>query len=205
MDINHISQLLLEYRYFIVIPLAFLEGPLVAFVAATLASLGYFNMGVLAILFFINDVGLDSAYYAGGHYWGKAPWVQRMLKKFNVTPEHLEEVRVLWEKHPARTMFFGKLSYGLASTFMVVAGAVNMRFSTFIKWGAVMAVGQYGIFLGLGYFLGKTFGGTISNVITMLEYTILGVSILAIVWYVAMRYIRSKSKLMSKDDGKEVG
>lgn len=204
MDINNISHLLIEYRYWIIIPLAFLEGPLVAFAAGTLASLGYFNMAILAALFFVKDVSLDSAYYAMGHYWGKALWVQRMLKKLHVTDAHIDEVRVLWEEHPARTMFFGKLSYGLASTFMVVSGVVRMNFGTFIKWGAIMAIGQYGIFLSLGYFLGKTMGGRISDIITMVEYFIAGATIVATIWYLVLRYIRSKSKLMTEDSGGSV-
>ena len=60
MDAQSISHLLLEYRYLVLIPLATIEGPIVAFVAGTLASLRYFNIYALAAVFFIRDVGLDA-------------------------------------------------------------------------------------------------------------------------------------------------
>ncbi|MDP2665084.1 MAG: hypothetical protein Q8P23_00320, partial [bacterium] len=71
MSVDFITELILQYRYWILIPLSLIEGPVVAFVAGTLASLGYFNMSFLAVLFFVRDVGLDGVYYAIGHFGGR--------------------------------------------------------------------------------------------------------------------------------------
>src|SRR3989338_8364582 len=117
-----ITEVILQYSYWILIPLTFIEGPVVAFVAGTLAAVGYFNIYFLAILFFVRDVWLDGVYYAIGHFGARTHFVQRMLKRIGVTPDHLEQVRVIWEKRPFWTMFIGKLSYGIASAFIVVAG-----------------------------------------------------------------------------------
>src|SRR3989344_9348052 len=100
MSMDFITEILLQYRYLILIPLSLIEGPLVAFIAGTLAALGYFNMYFLAGLFFVRDVGLDGVYYAIGHFGNKTAFVQRMLKKIGITPDHLEQVRTLWKKRP---------------------------------------------------------------------------------------------------------
>ena len=60
MSVDQISQLIIEYRYFILIPLSFIEGPIVAFAAGALASLGYFNVYALAIFFFVVDMLKDA-------------------------------------------------------------------------------------------------------------------------------------------------
>src|SRR3989344_2474806 len=135
MSIDFVTQIILEYRYWILIPLSLIEGPVVAFIAGTLAAAGYFNMYFLATLFFVRDVGLDGIYYAIGHFGAKTAFVRRMLVKVGITADHLEQVRILWERRPGWTMFIGKLSYGIASAFIVVAGTVKMPLLTFFKIG----------------------------------------------------------------------
>ena len=110
MSVDFITELILQYRYWILIPLSFIEGPVVAFVAGMLASMGYFNIYFLSALFFVRDVGLDGVYYAIGHFGGRTNFAKRMLNKIGITTDHLEQVRVLWEKRPGWTMFIGKLS-----------------------------------------------------------------------------------------------
>src|SRR5579872_586989 len=110
MSVASMTHLILEYRYWILIPLSFLEGPIVAFIAGGLASLGYFNLYFLAILFFVRDVGLDGVYYAIGYFAAGTAFAKRMLGKLGVTQDHLEGVRLLWKDHAGRTMFVGKLS-----------------------------------------------------------------------------------------------
>src|SRR5271154_4469952 len=93
MTLSSTTQLIIEYRYLILIPLALIEGPIVAFIAGTLASLGYFDVYFLAIFFLVRDVTMDSIYYALGYFGGRTKFVMRMLAKIKVTPDHLEGVR----------------------------------------------------------------------------------------------------------------
>src|SRR3989344_6752112 len=95
-----ITELILEYRYWILIPLTFIEGPVVAFVAGTFAAVGFFNMYFLAALFFVRDVGLDGVYYAIGHFGGRTAFAKRMLTKIGVTMDPLAQGRGLWTKRP---------------------------------------------------------------------------------------------------------
>jgi membrane protein DedA with SNARE-associated domain len=195
------AHLIIEYRYLILIPLAIIEGPIVAFVAGTLATLGYFNIFELGIFFFVRDVGIDAVYYAIGHYGGKTAFAQRMLRKIKVTPDHLDGVRSLWEKHPLSTMFIGKLSYGVGSTFVLVAGTVKFPFKTFFKYGAIVAIVQYWSLLALGYFYGNTFGGSISNVLSNIQYVIAAVGIVITIYYIFS--FRMRSKLMKETEVEE--
>jgi membrane-associated protein len=192
MSPDFVTELILQYRYWILIPLTFIEGPVVAFVAGTLASAGLFNMYFLAVLFFVRDVGLDIAYYAIGHFGGRTAFAKRMLTKIGVTEDHLEEVRVLWERRPGWTMFVGKLSYGIAAAFIVVAGMVKMPFRLFLKYGVLVAILQYGILLFAGYFLGESLGGNITHILSNVQYAIAAVALAISAYYIFSWYMRQK-------------
>jgi membrane protein DedA with SNARE-associated domain len=192
MSVESLTELILQYRYWILIPLSFIEGPLVAFVAGTLASVGYFNMYFLAALFFVRDVGLDGVYYAIGHFGGRTAFAKRMLTKIGVTDDHLEEVRLLWAKRPGWTMFIGKLSYGIASAFIVVAGMVKMPLGKFFAYGSLVAVLQYGVLLFLGFYIGESFGGSVATIISNVQYVIAAAAIAISGYYLFTWYMRSK-------------
>ncbi|MDD3530982.1 MAG: hypothetical protein PHV99_00050 [Candidatus Pacebacteria bacterium] len=192
MSIDFITQALLQYRFWILIPLSLIEGPVVAFVAGTLAALGYFNIYFLAVFFFIRDVGLDGMYYAMGHFGGRTKFAERMLTKIGITDDHLGTVRELWERRPFTTMFIGKLSYGIASAFIVVAGMVKMPLRAFFKYGALVAVLEYGSLLLAGYFLGTSLGGSIVKAIENAQYVIAFAAIVVSGYYLFSWYMRKK-------------
>lgn len=199
MSIDFITQVILQYRYWILIPLSLIEGPVVAFVAGTLASFGYFNIYFLSALFFVRDVGLDGVYYAIGHFGGRTAFAERMLAKIGITDDHLGKVRILWEKRPFTTMFIGKLSYGIASAFIVVAGMVKMPLREFFKYGAMVAVLEYGSLLFAGYFLGESLGGKIVKVIENVQYVIAFAAIVITGYYILTWYMRRKFLAADKE------
>lgn len=192
MSVSLITALILQYRYWILIPLSFIEGPVVAFVAGTLASMGYFDMYFLAALFFIRDVGLDGLYYALGYFGGHTAFAERMLAKIHVTDDHLEKVRALWVRRPGMTMLLGKLSYGIASAFIVVAGMVKMPLFIFFKYGILVAILEYGTLLFGGYFLGASFGGSAAHVINNIQYVIAFATVAISGYYLISWYLRDK-------------
>lgn len=192
MSPDFITQLIIQYKYWILIPLTFIEGPIVAFVAGTLAAAGFFNIYGLAVLFFVRDMGLDAAYYATGYYGGHTPFAERMLAKIGITEDHIENVREIWKKRPGITMFIGKLSYGIATAFIVVAGMIKMPLHLFFGYGFIVAILQYGVLLLAGYFLGASFGGSAERIVQNVGY-VAGVAAIAIsVYYIVSWKIRAK-------------
>jgi membrane protein DedA with SNARE-associated domain len=192
MSVDFITHLMLEYRYWILIPLSFIEGPIVAFVAGTFASIGFFNIYFLSALFFVRDVGLDGVYYAIGYFGGHTKFAERMLKKIGITDTHLEQVRVLWAKRPFMTMFIGKLSYGIASAFIVVAGMVKMPLPVFFRYGIIVAILEYGTLLFAGYFLGASFGGTATRIINNSQYVLAVIAVALSAYYYFSWRMRGK-------------
>ncbi|MFA6414990.1 MAG: hypothetical protein WC217_02230 [Candidatus Paceibacterota bacterium] len=192
MSIEFITEVILQYRYWILIPLSLIEGPVVAFVAGTLASVGFFDLYFLAALFFVRDVGLDGAYYATGYFGGRTAFAERMLARLGITDDHLEHVRLLWVKRPGMTMLIGKLSYGIASAFIVVAGMVKMPLKVFFKYGIIVAILEYGSLLLAGYFLGASFGGSVAKIISNVQYVIAFTALVITGYYLLTWYMRKK-------------
>jgi membrane protein DedA with SNARE-associated domain len=192
MDPSHIIQLVIAYRYWILVPLSFLEGPIIAFIAGTLASAGYFNIYILAVFFLFRDVIVDLACYSLGFFGGQAAWVRRLIARMGVTQGHLDEVRSLWHTHPFKTMFLSKLSYGVASGFIVVAGLVRMSLEKFMLYGIMVTFLHYGTLLALGYFFGASLGGTITGILEKVPYVVGGLSLLIIGYYLLKRYMNTQ-------------
>jgi membrane protein DedA with SNARE-associated domain len=187
MGIVDIAALILTYRYWILIPLTLVEGPVVAFFAGTLAAAGYFDPFILAAVFFVREAVMDGFYYALGYYGIKRAFVARLLEKIGVHDGHIEEVRSLWTKHPFKTMFLSKIAYGVAASLIVLAGAVHMRLSLFYTYALTVAVIQYGALLLLGYFYGASMGGNIINIVENLQYAIAAIGIIALIAYFGRR------------------
>jgi len=192
MNPQHIANLIIEYRYLVLIPLAIVEGPVVAFVSGTLASLGYFNLYALMILFFARDMAIDAFYYYSGYFYSRTAFAQKMLGKAKIGQNQLTELRLLWERRPARTMLVGKFSYGIARAFLVAAGVVKMNVRKFFTYGAMVAVVQYATILLVGYFFGNAFGGNVVAIIENIQYVIAGAALFISGYYIFRWYLRRK-------------
>ncbi len=182
-----LSRLIVDHRYWILLPLSFAEGPITAFVAGTLASAGYFNIFALAALFLVRDIAVDLACYVLGYVGGQAVWVRRLLACLGVADEALRQVRALWHAHPGKTMFLSKLSYGVAGGFIVAAGLVRVPLPVFLEYASAVAVLHYGVLLSAGYFFGETSGGSLLAILQNVPRAIAGLSALAIAYYLLKR------------------
>ena len=94
-------------------------------------------------------------------------------------------------------MFIGKISYGIAHAFIVVAGTVRMPLPLFFKWASIIAVVQYGTLLLAGYFLGASFGGTAERIIKNLQYIVAAATIAITAYYIISW--RARQKLLAED------
>jgi membrane protein DedA with SNARE-associated domain len=181
MHFESLTSVLIQYRYWILIPLSLLEGPTVALVTGALASLGYFNPYVAYGVFIVKDLVVDGVYYYVGRFAGEKPFVTRLLAKARVTSTEIEQVRLLWRRHGWRTMCIGKLSWGLSPAFLATAGIVAVPVATFFRYAVGIAFVQYGVLLVLGYYFGHAID-SVSHAIRVIGYILAGAALVAIVY-----------------------
>jgi membrane protein DedA with SNARE-associated domain len=176
-----LTPALVTYRYWILIPLSLVEGPTVALITGTLASLGYFNPYVVYGVFIVKDCVVDGAYYYVGRFARETSTVARWLTKARVTAAEIDHTRLQWDRHGWRTMFVGKLSFGLAPIFLAVAGIVALPAPTFFRYAVGVALVQYAVLLALGFYFGQVIGAG-SHAIRLIEYVEVGAALIAIIY-----------------------
>ncbi len=140
-------EFLIKYKYLVLFPLAFFEGPIVALAVGFLLSIGVLSIVPSIILLVLGDVVPDTMYY----------YIGRFGKKKRFAEKRLELLKDLWGRHPRKTMFFSKLAYGLSIPFLISAGMIGMPYWTFIERAVPVTLFQYGSLMAVGYFFGSSY------------------------------------------------
>lgn len=189
---DSLLPLIEEYRYWILVPLTFIEGPMVGFVAGAFSRLGYFDPLVAFSVFILRDMFVDTLWYYIGKQGGKTRASAWLLKKTHVTEAHLHAVRILWNERGLRTMFLGKLSYGIAQIFLAIAGMVGMPFRRFLRYAFIVAVVEYGVLFVGGYLVGGAFDG-IAGVLANIQFAITILALVITLFYVFTHFMRQNA------------
>ena len=185
-------QLIAEYRYWILFPLACFEGPITGFVVGTLVAFGSFD-GVPAFgLLIMGDVLPDISYYFLGRYGEKGTLVKRALGSIGVSEEHFGVIRDLWHTHTGKTMFFSKLAYGLSTPFLISAGFTKLEFKKFLLYALPVTLAQYSILMGLGYYFGAAYYNTITQSFNGIGILIASMILVAAFYAFFTRFMRNK-------------
>jgi membrane-associated protein len=191
MSPDHITQLIIEYRYWMLILLAFIEGPVVSFTGGFLASLGYFNPFAVLGIMVGKDIAVDAVCYAIGHFGNRGSIVKRYGKKIGIHDEHWEKVEELWDKHPWKTMFISKIAYGLSLPFLIFAGLSHMSYKRFWFYAVQISLLQYGLLMVLGYYFGSSFA-FIKNTIDIVSIAVAIISVVCVAYYLFATFMRRK-------------
>ncbi len=182
-------QLILDYRYWVLFPLACIEGPIIGFVAGVLVAADFFNPIVVFGVLIAGDVVPDITYYCIGRFGNKKGFLERLQKKLRIPDEQLTKVQELWHTRTTRTMFITKFAYGLSTPLLVTAGLVRLPFKKFILHTSSLSVLQYSVLMTLGYFLGSSYSLVEDGFLRIQIFTA-GVAIFAGIFYFFGKSIR---------------
>ncbi len=198
MDQTTILDLIVEYRYLILVPLAFIEGPIVALTAGLLSALGYFDPFVVLGIMVGKDISVDAACYAIGRLGNRTALVKHYAKKIGIVEEHWSTVERLWEDHPWRTMFFSKLAYGLSLPFLVSAGLTRIAYGRFWFYAVQVSLLQYGTLLFLGYYFGNSLTA-VQNGVHIAQIALAIIAVTVVLYYIVSHGVRRRLKQEAGD------
>ncbi len=177
-------QLLLTYKYLILIPLAIVEGPILMVICGFLVTLGVLNpILVYAILVMGDVVGDLFQYYLG--YYGK-----RFLKYFKITDEKLLVTEAYFKNNYKKAIVMSKVIYGIGFVGLVAGGAIRLPFGKYVKTCLVVSMTQYFIFLIIGIFFGQAY-------IVIEKYLNLYAAILSVIALVILLFVFIKKYKLS--------
>lgn len=185
-------HLILVYRYWILFPLAFFEGPITGFIIGTLVALGYFNVFAAFGLLLLGDIIPDTAYYFIGRLGGEGTFVKKALLKVGIADGHMAAARSLWFNHTGKTMFFSKLAYGLSTPFLISAGYIKLDFKKFLMYALPVTVLQYSVLMALGYYFGSSYYKIITDSFSGLGICIAAAVVVGVAYALLTRFMRRR-------------
>lgn len=153
------ETLILAYKYWIILPLAILEGPIVTIVASFLASIGLLNIFFVYLLALSGDIIGDIIHYVLGRIGGRKV-IQKYGRYFKTSEEGIDEVKLkffntkysLW-----KVITLSKITHAPSSAVMLVSGIIKIDFKQFLLITTVNNIFKVLVFVLIGYFFGKSY------------------------------------------------
>lgn len=197
-----VLNLLIAYKYWLLFPLAALEGPVVALLAGFLVYLGYLSFLPAYLLLLLGDLIPDTVYYYLGRYGDQKQLLQKYGAKHDFIIKNFNLVDNLWRDHGRKTMFLSKLAYGLSTIFLISAGLVKMPFKKFFSYAFPITVFQYGVIMLAGYYLGHSYA-LAEKYIAAGAYVVAGVLVIFIAGYIlATKYAGQAITKLEREEEK---
>ncbi len=190
MSLDAVLQLLSTYGYFILFPLAIVEGPIVTVIAGLLVTTGVFNPFIAYVVVIVGDIVGDSFWYGLGRFGG-GHFTRLLERWFGITQEKIQAVKHKLEHHRFKMTAISKLSQGVGFAGMIAAGVVRMSYPLFVFACLLVTLAQCAAYLLLGIF----FGNAYNTIWSYLDYAALGtVALVASAIGVFLWYRRRKKK-----------
>ncbi len=185
--------LLTKYGYFILFPLAVIEGPVVSLLVGFLMYLGYFQFFPALAILVLGDIVPDIFYY----YIGRFGNGKKLIEKYGT---HLNLIEKLWQEHGKKTMFFSKIAYGLSTPLLISAGLVKMPLRRFVSYTIPISITLYTVIIIIGYYLGSSYQ-LAAKYINYAEIIIAIFFVIFIAAYVfSAKYARRQIEKMEKEE-----
>jgi membrane protein DedA with SNARE-associated domain len=188
-------HLLITYRYWILLPIALLEGPVLSVTVGFLIHLGYFSFIPAYAIMVLGDFIPDTAYYYLGRFGNKKKIINKYLAKSKFFSKNFNLLDRVWNRHGFKTMFLSKLAYGLSTAFLITAGLVKMPIKKYWSYSVPITLIQYIVFMTLGYFMGYSYE-LVSNYIELATIVIAVIVVIFVTVYLIAN--RSLEKEMAE-------
>lgn len=164
--IAQVIVLLKTYGYYLIFPIAFVEGPIIAVICGWFSALGILNFFIAYfILIFANLLG-DAIYYTIG-YWGGPPLIKRWGPWLKLDLEQTLKLKNHFDNHGGKILLTAKITPHIAAAAVLAgAGLAKYSFSKFLRYGLTIEVIKTAILMTIGYFIGDAY----QKVVVYLDY-----------------------------------
>ncbi len=181
-----IITLLLAYKYLVLFPLVFIEGPVVTITAGFASSLGIMNLAVALAVVIVADLVADSLYYAIGRF-GREKFVGKWGHFIGIDAKKAIYLEDNFSHHIGKSLWIGKTTLVRGIAFLVTAGLVRYPFKKFFTINLIATSIKSLIFILIGFYFGQTFNLFKRD----LNYLMIGTTFIAIA-LISMFLIRKK-------------
>ncbi len=175
--------------YLLVFLLMMAEGPVVTYVAAFAASLGFFKIYYIWALSIIATTLMDLLWYFIGRFGGRTKIFRYVMNRFGES--RINKFETFLIDHPGKTILVAKLTPGLSPPGLMLAGAIKVPFRKFIFYSSIFVLTASSTFVWLGYYSGLAFS-TVSKYFKYGEILIGATVITIVVAWILSRKLTKK-------------
>lgn len=191
-----VINLLLQYRYFLIVPLAVVEGPLIMLAGGFFVRMDVFALVPMFFALLVGDLVGDVLWYAIGYHWGR-PFIRRFGKYVSITEDKINSVEHIFHKYHERILFISKITmgFGFALVTLITAGLMKIPFRKYLMFNVLGGFIWTAALMTAGYYLGELFLKASKG----LEYVTLGagIVILLALGYGFSKFVKSKFQNVS--------
>ncbi len=175
------------YKYWLLLPIAIAEGPIISIIGGFLASIGQLNLWIAYAVLVAGDVIGDTLYYWIGHKSGKH-LVPRFGHMFGLTRERVQLVESYFHKNTKKTLFLGKFTHAFGAAVLLTAGMVSVDFWEFL-WVEIVgtAIKSFALVM-IGYYFGQAYN-KIDHYINQSVLIIIIVGVILVGGYLVVSHI----------------
>lgn len=184
--------LLLTYKYFILLPLAIVEGPIITVVAGFLVSTGLLSIVPVYLIVLLGDVIGDTIAYSIGRFGGST-LIHRYGHRIGLTPEKLEQTKEYFKNNHGKALLFSKIFHGVGVAGLIAAGSLQIPYLRYIRICFFISALQSAIFL----LIGVLFGGAYIQIQKYFDYfaATISVIVLLVTFFIIFFHIKSRSQI----------
>jgi len=158
MPLGTVGELILQYKYLVMVPLIPVAQPLVGMIAGLLARLGVMELWVVYVVLVSVALAGDVAWYWVGYHWGEK-FVSRFGRFFAVTPAHVVSAKYIFHRYHAPILLVSKITngFGLAIVTLFTAGLTKIPFGRYMLFNTVGELIWAATIVAIGYFFGEAY------------------------------------------------
>lgn len=131
------------------------EGPVVTYVAAFAASLGFFNIHYIWALSILATTLMDVGWYSIGRFGGETTIFRYILNRFG--EGRIKKLETYLIDNPGKTIAVIKFTPTLSPIGLTLAGAIKVPFKKFFVYSSIVVVAYSSALIWLGYYSGVAF------------------------------------------------
>ena len=181
--------------YFIIFLLMLIEGPIVIYAAAFLASQGILNIYLVLLLALFGNLIPDVFLFLLGKH-SRIKTIEKMFEFFGINQSKIEKMEKTFSNHLGKSIILFKLIPGLAVPGIMLAGFSKVSFKKFFIASTIFNIISAILFTLLGFYSGITISSLLKY-LKLEKYILIALLISVIIVYFIIQYFKKNFNKIS--------
>ena len=194
-SLDTIAALLSHYGYFLLVPIAIVEGPIITVIAAFLASAGVFNVYIVYMIAVVGDILGDGIWYWSARL-GSRHFLRFVLKhgpRLGINEEKVTLAEAHLRNHFWKTIVMGKITNVVMLPIIIASGIIKISYKKFAVAVLSVDIPKDLFFTIVGFYFGKYYL-SINGGINKFFYVSTGILLAGLAVFFIIKYMQNQYK-----------